>query len=311
MNHTNKLRPLPENRMITTGSSVTKPAQYAHYYIEDVIPAIKFGIFQNTSLRRRIEEIRTESNPEIARNLKKGLPYFTGSYFEESRKDTNVQFAAFAIIDIDHVADIEGVKKLAMDKLPCARCAFRSVNDGVKIVVTLDPVITEESLYRSTYEELRQKVQSITGLTPDTTSDWSRACFFSYDPNLINNNDCGGYACENPPAHSHASPPPQKRSLPSSAEAIAATGDDYVKAEIVIQALCKTVIKYPDWIKIGLALKAAFGESGKALWMLFEGNPNYNDDHHELERKWRSFSSSGAVGLGSLFYIGEMYGICL
>jgi len=298
----------PDTRKLTAGRSVRQPDQYEHLYIEDVIATIKYGIYHDQLLSERIEDIRAEKNPEIAKNLKHGLPFFTGSYYEGSRRNANVRYAAYAVIDLDHVPDIEAAKNLVMEQLPCALCAFQSVNDGVKIVVALKPAVVDQERYRAIYAILQQRVAQITGLNPDSTPDWARACYFSYDPFLVFNEDCIPFDSEIPlPAQPSKPAPCQPQAAPFK---LPPSEDDYARAELVIKALSTMYIRYEDWIKTGLALKAAFGERGKALWLLYEGNPNYSDDTRELERKWRSFSYTGSVGIGSLFYVGERYGIC-
>jgi hypothetical protein len=297
--------PYPDTCQITAGRSIRQPGQYEHLYIEDVVAAIKFGMYQELDLGKLISRIRAEANPDRAKNRKQALPFFTGSYYEESRANANVRFACFAIIDLDHVADITGTKKLIMERFPYAVCAFRSVNDGVKIVVSLRPAICDDAHFRAIYAILMQKIEDITRIKPDSTPDWARACFFSHDPDLLFNEDYLGFSCELPSAPVSISCPPAAPLFP-----LPPTEDDFAKAELVIKALAAGKISYQDWIKTGLALKAAFGERGKALWLLFADNPYYNDDTTKLERKWNSFRGSGAVGIGSIFFIGEKHGIC-
>lgn len=284
--------------LLTAGSKIHQPQTYAHLPIEDVIDVIANGRYHDQNLKDIIMAIRRESPKEVASSLKRSLPFFTGSFYETSRSNANVSYAAYAIMDLDHVKDIPAVKKRVMDKLTYAYCAFQSVIDGVKIIVSLDPVNTEISLFRFIYEELRQKVYSITGVMPDTTSDWARACFFSYDPDILVNTDCQGFTCQIPQVPKSC---PSKTFISSSAS-------DYDRAQQVVKALAGKKIDYEDWIKVGFALKSAFGDQGKALWDLFEDNPNFVDSERYLARKWHSFSS-GAVGIATLFYIGARYGI--
>jgi hypothetical protein len=85
--------------------------------------------------------------------------------------------------------------------------------------------------------------------------------------------------------------------------------DDYAKAEAIISTMSKIPIVYRDWIKIGQALYAGFGEQGKALWDMFLNNPNYHDTQRSLDAHWRSFHSVRSIKLGSLFYVAEQYGV--
>jgi hypothetical protein len=301
--------PSPDARQITVGRNIRRPVQYQHHYIEEVIEAIKFGKFQDIQLWKSIKAIRREKHPVTARNLKQCLPFFTGSYYEGSRSNANVLYAAYAIIDLDHVPDVDAAKNLVMEQLPGALFAFQSVNDGVKIVVSLQPAVVDQDRYRAIYAILQQRVARIIDICPDSTPDWARACFFSYDPFLVFNEYCRGFNSEISLPVLPAKPEPSALSPLNSSLKLPPSVDDFTRAELVIKALSGMWIRYEDWIKTGLALKAAFGERGKALWLLYENNPNYSDDTRELERKWRSFGYTGSVGIGTLFYIGERYGI--
>jgi len=285
--------------LLTAGSKIQQPQTYEHLPIEDVIDVIVNGRYHDQNLKDIIMAIRRESPKEVASSLKRSLPFFTGSFYEASRSNANVSYAAYAIMDLDHVQDIPAVKKRVMDTLTYAYCAFQSVNDGVKIIIHLDPVITDEAHYRAAYEVLKQNVHNITGIIPDSTPDWARACFFSYDPDILVNTDCQGFTCQIPQV---------PKSCPSKT-VISSSASDYDRARQVVQALAGMKISYKDWIKLGFALKSAFGDRGKVLWDLFAYNPNFSDSVRYIEHKWHSFGSSGAVGIATVFYIGGKYGI--
>jgi len=87
--------------------------------------------------------------------------------------------------------------------------------------------------------------------------------------------------------------------------------DNWLKAKQIVSTLSQYHIAYPDWVKIGMALYAGFGEQGKYLWDYFLSNPNYNDTERTIDTHWRSFRSVNRVTLASLFYIAEKYGINL
>jgi hypothetical protein len=85
--------------------------------------------------------------------------------------------------------------------------------------------------------------------------------------------------------------------------------EDYERAEAVVNRLARMVINHDDWVKCGLALYAGFGERGKELWDMFLHNPHYQDSQSFLDSKWRSFRANRTITLGTLFYIGEKYGV--
>lgn len=85
--------------------------------------------------------------------------------------------------------------------------------------------------------------------------------------------------------------------------------NDWLKAMEIVKILSQMRIAYPDWVKIGMAIYAGFGEQGKYLWDYFLSNPNYQDTQRTIDTHWRSFRSVNRVTLASLFYIADKYGI--
>jgi len=61
------------------------------------------------------------------------------------------------------------------------------------------------------------------------------------------------------------------------------------------------------WIKCGMAIKAEFGDSGFDLWDTWSGTAE-NYRARDAAASWRSFNSSGGVGIGTLFHIAKQYG---
>jgi putative DNA primase/helicase len=61
------------------------------------------------------------------------------------------------------------------------------------------------------------------------------------------------------------------------------------------------------WIKCGMAIKAELGDSGLEIWDRWSASA---DSYHARDAStcWRSFKASGAVGIGTLFYIAKLYG---
>lgn len=85
--------------------------------------------------------------------------------------------------------------------------------------------------------------------------------------------------------------------------------DDYEKAHKIITQLCQAGINYNDWIRMGLAIYARFGEGGKPLWDLFMTNPYYNDTQRQMDSHWYSFRSVNKTSLGTLFYLAQKYNV--
>ncbi len=83
---------------------------------------------------------------------------------------------------------------------------------------------------------------------------------------------------------------------------------DYQNVKCLIESYNDKALKieYSDWIKMGYAIKNAFGNDGLNLWLMFANNPAYSDDNPSLQKKWNSFQNPIAE-LGSFYYLAEKY----
>ena len=266
---------------------------------------------------------------ELFRNkyqaLKRKLPWFCMATFSTSRKSGNLVSITGLIIDIDHVKNPEGLLAKIRDLIPEAHFAFRSPTDGVKIVFAfLKPLWVKDDADKLTadfkyiYEIQADKVEKALGVSVDRQcNDPTRACFLSWDRCAVRRNayidaekilrerrlqpdgpsDSSGFDDEN---RLKTVDLPNKFSVPD---------DDFEKARQVVSGLAQISFEYKDFVKVGMALYAGFGERGKALWMILKDNPNYSDNERSMNTHWRSFHSVKSIKLATLFYIGDQYGI--
>lgn len=314
---------------VTVGSRVYEPRSIAIRDIAYVMHGIRSGIIDGRDLRADIAMIRSETVNEVLRlALKRELMYFCPSLCERKRSNKSVTHAQFIVFDLDHVADIEGVKLAATERLPFIRWAFRSVRDGVKLVAMLDRPITDEEEYRTVWQYLAMMTERALELEVDRTPDWSRACFFSHDPDLLLNPNFmplnvdaaleqAPFALKMWESTKTVAVKVTKPEAPARTSATAGTNSepgkdpeaDFISAEKIVRGLARIRMEYRDWIKAGLALHSGFGDRGKELWDIFLDNPHYKDSQRKLDTHWRSFRGAGSVTLASLFYLGEKYGI--
>jgi hypothetical protein len=82
--------------------------------------------------------------------------------------------------------------------------------------------------------------------------------------------------------------------------------DDDRRVAEALMAIPVTGVRRDDWIRIGMALKAHFGEAGLALWDQWSRRSDFYD-RKGLERAWKSFRGSG-VGIGSIFWLAGRFG---
>ena len=94
----------------------------------------------------------------------------------------------------------------------------------------------------------------------------------------------------------------------SPTEAKSYSPSDYQNVKCLIESFNERAqkIEYSDWIKMGFAIKNAFGNDGLNLWLMFANNPAYSNDNPYLLKKWNSFQNPIAE-LGSFYYLAEKY----
>lgn len=319
--HTNrKVRPFADlgeehnlaiTRPVTIGANVKKPAAIALRDISYVIESIRKGVFEGQDLRPLIMLIRQAIDSQLKRNLKSQLPYFMGSVCAKIRANSNVQYAWYAIFDIDGVESVPRAKQAILEKVPFASYVFQSVTNGVKIVAEFAAPIRSEEIYKRIYRVLAYQIKKLTGFSCDNTNDWARCCYMPYDPLAVYNPKAKAIdvrnallawealdAVENPKTRFVAASGPEPNGKP-----------DWDKAVRICMGLSKQILEYNDWITVGFCLYRCFGEAGKELWDMFANNPNYRDSQRHLTQKWASFrKADDRAGFGVLVIIGRRYG---
>ncbi len=130
------------------------------------------------------------------RLLKVKLPYLVAATFNPTfRKKECFAHTGYFILDIDHVNE----KELDLDSLFAKMCAdkrvvlaFRSPsNDGIKLFFKLKEKCFDSGKYSIFYKYFAHKFSAdynLTQVIDKSTSDVSRACFVSYDPEAYFNN---------------------------------------------------------------------------------------------------------------------------
>ena len=179
-------------RPVTVGLSITQPSVIAERDVSYVMDCIRGGSFEKKDLRALITTIRGlgERQSGIAAGMKKSLPWFSGSTFHRRRGNEFFKAAWYMVFDLDHIGDIEGLKRSAIAKLPWLKYAFQSVRDGVKLLAEFaSPVIREED-FRAIWRYLALQISHLLKVEVDSTPDPARACFLSYDPDLLVNRNC-------------------------------------------------------------------------------------------------------------------------
>lgn len=169
--------------MVSGSNDITRQAKLAVVPLAIVMDKIKAGKYQEKVAR--IRDLYARGEVEAANKLKKTLSYFVYGIVNGSRKAENVVQANGIILDFDHVGEIEAFKRKAAENIPGAKYVFRSPNDGVKVLIPFSVPIADPLAYRKIWEFVAEEAENQMGIKPDPTHDMCRACFVSWDKELI------------------------------------------------------------------------------------------------------------------------------
>jgi len=134
-------------------------------------------------------------NQKRYRELKVKLPYFcTARFSPPYRKIENFASLTYFVLDVDHLSEKQlNVKDLKQTLIKDKRIFLMFTSpggDGLKLMFRLDEKIYDAGKYTLFYKYFAlhfSKQYQLNQLLDKSTSDVSRACFFSYDADLLVN----------------------------------------------------------------------------------------------------------------------------
>jgi len=255
-------------------------------------------IRRSDDLRKKVVELRNIQDETEQRKYKEeNFPYFNlGTFNDEHRKNTNLISSSFFIFDYDHLDDskLESIKdQLKQDNRVFAFFVSPRGN-GLKLIYRLDKEISDHGFFSRLYKHYAKEFKVDLGADPDKTSDASRSCYFSFDPDLYVNEKCVTLSTEVPEVPTYNIP-----------ALVAKPGsDDLMYVPSAIEFLREHKLEYSEWLSCGLAL-AALGETGRRYFHSLSNNPHYQDTEEEIDYKFDNFlqTKSGSVTLASLFHL--------
>lgn len=156
-------------------------------FIKDVTYAL--DRIKNGKSRETVDAIRYELNEEVIAELKKTLPSicFSGT-FDRRAINGLKQHSGLICLDFDDFPDIDTMKvareTLLGDQYTFALWTSPSGN-GIKLLVKIPPIKENHKAY---FDALAIYYKDIPGFDK-STSDVSRVCYESYDPDLYSNPD--------------------------------------------------------------------------------------------------------------------------
>ncbi len=280
------------------GYRVYKPENLIIRSTETIFETIKCSpeILEQQNKLRKIE------NDEKQQEYKKqNFPYFNlGTFRGNYRNNENIISTKFLLFDYDHVGDTmnEVKNKLKADKSVFA--FFVSPRgEGLKVIYRLEKEIIDHRYFSAVYKHYAKQFSFDLGEDPDKTSDVSRPCFFSYDPDIYINQ----YA--EPLSVDVIVKEPKQTTI--AFKTFVEEETKYVQS--AVEHLSKQKIGYNDWVLCGLAI-SSLGENGRKYFLTLSANPNYSDTIEDINKKYDDLLEKyyGGVKLASLFKIAKEYG---
>lgn len=156
--------------------------EYLYHAIANPKPELENAIRQ-LRLVKNIDEKRYQA-------LKRSLPYVvTGIFYPPARKTENFAWASHFMADFDHLSVKETTPESLKEKLKSDNrilLLFVSPgNDGLKALFRLSEKIYDAAKYSLFYKAFIHSFSAqynLQQITDTRTSDATRACFFSHDP---------------------------------------------------------------------------------------------------------------------------------
>lgn len=178
-------------RAITQSGDTLQKINLSRLYLGISKPKQAFrDLIEQLRLVRSIDE-------KEYKKLKKQLPYFVcGIFHPPIRRKEHFAQAQYFILDIDHLETANlsiDVLKENLKQLPQVTLLFKSPSgDGLKVLFQLTETCSDQALFSAFYKLFAQQFAEKNGLTQVLdyrTSDVTRACFLSYDPDAYFNSD--------------------------------------------------------------------------------------------------------------------------
>lgn len=220
--------PMSSDKSITMFPSITSIDSPYYLTIDTALNRIKEG-----KSKEKVDKVR-----EGDKQLKKTLPVTLFSGVFSGRRDEQIQgHSGLIVLDFDHI-DVNDYKALLGTDDYIRACWTSPSGDGLKALV----LITNPERHRDHFRALQAYFDRTYGLEVDPSGiNVSRACFESYDPDLISN--------ENPKAFGHMLSEGVQHEEVIEREAYT----DYDKIDIV----SRMIRKAPDGQKHNTLLRAA------------------------------------------------------
>lgn len=251
--------------------------------IDDFLNGVKNGRWQDPVL-----DLRTEKNEDAYKIKKEALPNVTVSGTFSYRANVNLtEHSGFIAIDIDKLGqNLNSVKeKLSTDKYFYALFTSCSGN-GLCGIIKIDP-----DKHKLSFKQLCEYISQTYNVKPNVDkkcSDFCRARFVSYDPDLYYNSEAILFKTKK----LTPGPKVEKRDY-----LIIPEDFERITTEIEQRKIDMTT-DYERWMVLGFSIATSFEEDGRNYFhRLSQFNENYDFD--ECDKKYDNFleTKSGALNV--------------
>lgn len=244
--------------------------------------------------------VREARSKEVARRFKKTLPAITVSG-EFSKRCTSglIRHTGLICLDFDGISNVAYTRH-ELSLLPYV--AFAGESASGKGVFAIVP-ISRPDFHREHFEALEEEMRRL-GLEVDRQcSDICRLRGFSHDDRAYINPDAEVWT--------------KMKSLSYSRTPLRSHDSDecrFFKLLDLIEGTRTdiTASSRKEWVKIGMALAATFGEEGRGYFhRISRFHPKYKP--YQTDREYNSYLRLGynRASISSIFYIAKKYGLIL
>lgn len=279
----------------------------ANIDINQLLEAVRFGYVQEV-----VETLRgTISQDEYKRIKIESLPCVTLSGIFEHRDSKGlVRHSGLMQIDIDNVEAYDPLyESICRDNYTYV-CFKSPGGRGIKAIVKVNP---SAETHRDQFKALEVHYRKKLGVKIDTQcGDVSRCMLLSFDPKIFCNpqSDVFEELSVSPKVLRDKTYPTRKIpfTIPST------PNEPHEVIESIISSLQKLRLDitstYADWIKVGFALCATFGEGGRGYFhRIGSMYPRYSPEETEAKYTELMTRNDGSTTFGSIVFLAQQTGI--
>lgn len=183
--------------MISIGENITSSSdELRKVEIADIVEQLRNPSANIPTLIRQLRIVKEIDTKKYAA-LKRQLPYFVCGVFNPSfRKSDYFAYTEYFVVDIDHLTekgfDIDETRRLVELDSRVVMSFVSPSEDGLKVVFKLKERCYDRGVYSLFYKSFLVKFSSqyaLQQVVDSRTSDVTRACFMSVDPDVYYNSE--------------------------------------------------------------------------------------------------------------------------